>query len=80
MPTHCWMQAVMVAWGELMVKGRPFSMGSVAQGFQLVSDPMLGRSTESSLTREVLSATQEHIQQLVSGLRQPALTVRLKNV
>ena len=69
----------MVAWGELMVKRGPYSMGAAAQGLQLVSDPMLPGSARSSLTREVLAATQQSIQ-IVGGLNQPALTVRLKNV
>ena len=75
-----WVQAVMVAWGELMVKRGPYSMGSAAQGLQLVNDPMLSSSSQSSLTREILSDTQQSIQQIVADLNQPAITVRLKNV
>lgn len=77
---RCCMQAVMVAWGELMVKDRPYSTAQA--GMQTVSNEDLVASAAhaTALRREALLAMQAPLKDLMPQRGEPSLSMRLKNI
>ena len=78
---RCGMQAVMVAWGELMVKDRPYSMARGAM--QTVSSDgglVAGTAHATALQREALLAMQASLRDLMPHRGEPSLAMRLKNI
>ena len=71
-------QTVMVAWGEIMVKGRPPSGWLPASSNLLTAGDLVASvPEESAATRQAVLAAQETIERVGSRV---ALTTRIKNV
>lgn len=70
-------QTVMVAWAEIMVKGRPASGWVSASDSLANGDLIASLPEESAATRQAVLAAQETIEREASRV---ALTARTKNI